>query len=119
MDCFVVCRESSFDKSAFHGFLLELECLDDGQGTEGQNCELERENGGECCWNEKTPTGIKMGQRWRLWHRTGHRWIEKCNRNVLVAVSDRMLSWAGHVARMDCNEICAKALRCRGVHGDR
>ena len=24
------------------GFPLELECLDDGQGTEGQNCELER-----------------------------------------------------------------------------
>ena len=36
------------------GFPLELECLDDGQGTERQNCELERENGGECCWSEKT-----------------------------------------------------------------
>ena len=36
------------------GFPLELECLDDGQGTEGENCELERENGGECCWSEKT-----------------------------------------------------------------
>ena len=35
------------------GFPLELECLDDGQGTEGRNCELERENGGEC-WSEKT-----------------------------------------------------------------
>ena len=35
------------------GFPLELECLDDGQGTERQNCELERENGGECCWSEK------------------------------------------------------------------
>ena len=33
---------------------MELECLDDGQGTERQNCELERENGGECCWSEKT-----------------------------------------------------------------
>ena len=35
------------------GLPLELECLDDGQGTERQNCELERENGGECCWSEK------------------------------------------------------------------
>ena len=35
------------------GFPLELECLDDGQGTEGQNCELEPKNGGECCWSEK------------------------------------------------------------------
>ena len=35
------------------GFPLELECLDDGQGTEGQNCELERENGGECCWSQE------------------------------------------------------------------
>ena len=33
-------------------FPLELECLDDGQGTERQNCELQRENGGECCWSE-------------------------------------------------------------------
>ena len=29
------------------GLSMELECLDDGQGTERQNCELERENGGE------------------------------------------------------------------------
>ena len=35
------------------GFPLELECLDDGQGIERQNCELECENGGECCWSEK------------------------------------------------------------------
>ena len=32
---------------------LELECLDDGQGTERQNCELECEDGGECCGSEK------------------------------------------------------------------
>ena len=35
--------------------------------------------------------------------------------NGLVAIRDRMLSWAGHVARMDYKEICAKALRCRGL----
>ena len=63
----------------------------------------------------KRPSGMELGQWWRLWHRTGHRWIEKCNMNVLVAIRDRMLSWAGHVARMDYKEICAKALRCRGL----
>ena len=36
------------------GLPLEFECLDDGQGTKRQNCELERENVGECCWSEKT-----------------------------------------------------------------
>ena len=97
------------------GLPLELECLDDGQGTERQNCELERENGGECCWIKKKTPGMELGQWWRLWHRTGHRWIEKCNMNVLVAIRDRILSWAGHVARMDYKEICAKALRCRGL----
>ena len=63
----------------------------------------------------KKPPGMELGQWWRFWHRTGHRWIEKCNMNVLVAIRDRMLSWAGHVARMDYKEICAKALRCRGL----
>ena len=56
-----------------------------------------------------------MDQWWRLWHRTGHRWIEKCNMNVLIAIRERVLSWAGHVARMDYSEICAKALRSRGL----
>ena len=63
----------------------------------------------------KRPPGMELGQWWRLWHRTGHRWIEKCNMNVLVAIRDRMFSWAGHVARLDYKEICAKALRCRGL----
>ena len=35
--------------------------------------------------------------------------------NVLFAISERMLSWAGHVARVNHSEICAKALRCRGL----
>ena len=96
------------------GFPLELECLDDGQGTERQNCELERENGGECCWSEKAArdgagTVVEtLAQDWSSMNR-------ECNMNVLVAIRDRMLSWAGHVARMDYTEICAKALRCRGL----
>ena len=63
----------------------------------------------------KKPPWMELDQWWRLWHRTGHRWIEKGNMNVLTAIRERMLSWARHVARMDHKEICAKALRCRGL----
>ena len=62
----------------------------------------------------KKPPWMDMHQ-WRQWHRTGHRWIEKCNMNVVSAIRERALSWAGHVARMDYKEMCAKALRCRGL----
>ena len=96
------------------GFPLELECLDDGQGTERQNCELECENGGECCWSEKAardgirPVVETLAQDWSSMDR-------EMQYDVLVAIRDRMLSWAGHVARMDYKEICAKALRSRGL----
>ena len=63
----------------------------------------------------KRPPWMELDQWWRLWHRIGHRWIEKGNMNVWTAIRERMLSWAGHVARMDHKEICAKALRCRGL----
>ena len=88
--------------------------MDDGQGPKRQKCELECENGGKRDWSEKPP-GMEMDQWWRLWQWTGHRWIEKSNMNVLTAIRERLLSWAGHVARMDYKEICAKALRSRGV----
>ena len=42
-------------------------------------------------------------------------WLKKCNMNVVSAIRERALSWAGHVARMDYKEIGAKALRCRGL----
>ena len=94
------------------GFPLELECLDDGQGTERDKiASWSCENGGECCWSEKTArngagTVVEtLAQNWQ--------WIEMCN--MVLAIRDRMLSWAGHVARMDYKEICAKALRCRGL----
>ena len=64
---------------------------------------------------KKMPPSMEMDQWWRLWHRTGHRWIEKCNKNVLTAIRERVLRWAGHVARMHCSEVCAKALRCWGL----
>ena len=84
------------------GLPLELECLDDGQGTDRQNCEVERENGGECCWSERPP-GMELGQWWRLWHRTGHPWIEKCNMNVLVAIRDLcsagLAMWQGWITK--------------------
>ena len=63
----------------------------------------------------KKPPWMEMGQWWRLWHRSGHRWREKCNMNVLIAIRERALSRAGHVARLDYKEICAKALMCRGL----
>ena len=62
-----------------------------------------------------TPPWMDMGQWCRHWLRTGHRRIEKSNMNVLTAIRERVLSWAGHVARMDYSEICAKALGCRGL----
>ena len=37
----------------------------------------------------KMQSGMELGQWWRLWHRTGHRWIEKCNMNMLAAIRDR------------------------------
>ena len=61
----------------------------------------------------KKPPWMEMDQWWRLWHRTGHSWIDKCNMNLLTAIRERMLCWAGHVARIDYSEICAKALRCQ------
>ena len=97
------------------GLSMELECLDDGQGTERDKIASWSARMVANVVGVKKPPGMEMGQWWRLWHRTGHRWIEKCNMNVLVAIRDRMLSWVGHVARMDYKEICAKALRCRGL----
>ena len=97
------------------GLPLELECLDDGQGTERDKIASWGARMVANVVGVKKPPGMEMGRWWRLWHRTGHRWIEKCNMNVLMAIRDRMLSWAGHVARMDYKEICAKALRCRGL----
>ena len=41
----------------------------------------------------KKPPWMELDQWWRLWHRTGHRWIEKSNMNVLTAIRERMLSW--------------------------
>ena len=61
------------------------------------------------------PPWMEMDQWWRLWHRTRRRWTQTCNMNVDSAIRERALSWAGHVARMDHKEICAKALRCRGL----
>ena len=95
------------------GFPLELECLDDDQGTERKNCELERENGGECYWSEKAArngagTVVEtLAQDWSSMDREMQYERTGCR--------DRMLSWAGHVARLDYKEICAKALRCRGL----
>ena len=67
------------------GFPLELECLDDGQGTERDKIASWSARMVANVVGVKEPPGMELGQWWRLWHRTGHRWIEKCNVNVLVA----------------------------------
>ena len=65
----------------------------------------------------KRPPRMEVDQWWRRWHTTEHCWIEKCGMNVLIAIRERVLGWAGHVARKDYSEICAKALRCRSSTG--
>ena len=77
----------------------------------GFSVEFERVDDGE---NSKLSLWMEIDQWRRLWHRTGHSCIEKCNMNVLTAIRERVLGWAGHVAIMDNSEICAK-LRCRGL----
>ena len=48
----------------------------------------------------KKPPWMELDQWWRLWHRTGHRWIEKCNMNVLIAIRKRALSWADQLGNV-------------------
>ena len=44
----------------------------------------------------KKPTWMEMDQWWRRCHRTSHRWIEKCNKNVLTAIqrTSALLGWS-------------------------
>ena len=72
------------------GSSLEFECLDDGQDPESASWSARVVANVICV---KKPPWMEMDQWWRHWHRTGHRWIEKCNMNVLTAVRERMLSW--------------------------
>ena len=88
------------------GFSVELELVDVGESSKREDLELECENGGkrDCV---KRLLWMEMNQ--------AHRWIEKCSKKLLTAVRERVLGWDGHVARMEHSEICAKALRCRGL----
>ena len=86
------------------GFSLEVEPVDDGERDKISTWSVRMVAN---VIGLKKPPWMEMDQRWRLWHRTGM--------NVLTAIRERVLSWAGHVARMDCSEICAKALTCRGL----
>ena len=95
-------------------FSLECECLDDDQETKRQNFELGCENGGKRAWREEAtmdgngPVVETLAQDGLQMDR------EKCNMNVVSAIRERAIK-AGRVARMDYKEICAKALRCRGL----
>ena len=92
------------------GFSLELERLDDCQSPKRQNCELECENGGKRDWSKET-TLDGNGPVVETLAQDG----PPMDREVQHERSERVLSWAGHVARLDYKEICANALRCRGL----
>ncbi|CAE8637304.1 unnamed protein product [Polarella glacialis] len=55
------------------------------------------------------------GQWWRFMHRTGHRLIAKFGISVAARAQQRVLRWAGHVARLAPETPAATALRCRGL----
>ena len=69
-------------------FLLEFERLDDDQGPKKQNCLELRKMVANGLGVKKAPW-MEMDQ-WRFWDRTGHRWIEKSNMNVFIAIRKRM-----------------------------
>ena len=86
------------------GFSLEFERVDDIQCRKRQNCELECKDGGERDWcGPVVETSRSPLDR------------EVQNMNVLTASRERVLSLAGHFARLDYKEICVKASRCRGL----
>jgi hypothetical protein len=62
----------------------------------------------------RAPT-MDDGQWWRFLHRTGHRLITRSGSNVAERAQQRVLRWAGHVARMTPDAPAASALRCRGL----
>ena len=75
------------------GFSLEFECLDDNQGTKGQNCELECENGGKRDWCEEA--SVDGDGPVVEWHRMG-RWIVQherriCHQRAMHSVGQVML----------------------------
>ena len=89
--------------------------MDDGERSKREDLELECENGGKRRWCEADPLDGNVpvvetpGQNWTTFDRkVQHECADSHQR-------DRVLCWAGHVARMDDWEICAKALRCRGL----
>ena len=60
-------------------------------------------------------SSLDDGQWWRLMHREGHRLISRFGLNVVAMAQQRVLRWAGHVARMAPDDPVAAALRCRGL----
>jgi hypothetical protein len=54
-------------------------------------------------------------QWWRFLHRAGHRLIAAYGIGVVSMAQQRVMRWAGHVARMPSSTPVAAALRCRGM----
>ena len=77
--------------------------------------ELECENGGKRNWCEEAivvghgPVVDTLAQHWSPLNR------EMQHECADTSENEHSLSWAGHVAMLDYKEICAKALRCRGL----
>ena len=75
------------------GFSVELKRVDDGDRSKRQDFDLECESVGNCDWCE----AAFVDGNGSIWKRIGHFSIEKCNINVLTAVRERVLCWAGCV----------------------
>ncbi|CAK0788923.1 unnamed protein product, partial [Prorocentrum cordatum] len=56
-----------------------------------------------------------IDQRWRFFHKMGHRAIDGHRVDLVQQCRQRVHSWAGHVARLPLGEPAARALRCRGM----
>jgi hypothetical protein len=54
-------------------------------------------------------------QWWRYMHREGHRLIARDGSSVAERAQQRVLRWAGHVARLPPDAPAASALRCRSL----
>ena len=117
-EIFMASQNAAFEHCKNHnaaGLPLEFERLDSGPGPKTQNCELECEDGGERYLCEETtedgsePVVETLTQNWSsVDHREEQHECADCHQTTHAQL-------AGNVARMDHKEICAKALRCRGL----
>ena len=63
----------------------------------------------------RRPATMDNNTWWRLMHRTGHTLIASHKIGVVELAMQRVMSWAGHVARLPQTAPAAVALRCRSL----